>query len=210
MDRKLNNISFIKTIMMIIIVLYHSMLFFGNNWFLYVKPIYSADYIYNVALWMNSFHVQTFAMASGFLFYYLRIENNKYKNPKKDIIKRAKRLLIPYLFTSLLWVMPIAVYFFNYSLKDVVINFVLMKNPNQLWFLIMLFLVFVFFELFGYKIKMSFKNLIIIYLLCTGIGLILGFIGFNYFQLSQSIKYILYFYFGGFIYKYKELITAKK
>ena len=210
MDKKINNISFIKTIMMLIIVLYHSMLFFGDQWFEYETPIYNANYLYNIALWLSTFHVQTFAMSSGFLFYYLRIEKDKYNNPKNDILKRAKRLLIPYFFTSLLWAIPITTYYFNYSFKDIIINFLFMKNPNQLWFLIMLFLTFVFFEFFGNKIKISFKNLIIIYVLSTGIGLVMGHIGVNYFQLALSIQYILYFYLGGFIYKYKDKITLKQ
>lgn len=210
MEKKLQNISFIKTIMMVLVVLYHCMLFFGGNWFVYTAPVYNAKYLYKIAMWFNSFHIQTFAMASGFLFYYLKREHNKYNNPKEDIKKRAKRLLIPYLTVSLIWVMPIATFFFNYSLKEIIINFVLMKNPNQLWFLIMLFLVFVFFEIFSDKFKISLNNFIVLFFVSTGGSTILEHFGINYFQIAQAIKYLLFFYLGGYIYVNKERITLKQ
>ena len=62
---KLNNIAFIKTIMMIMVVLCHSFVFFGGMWFTPVKPAQDADYLYQIAKWTNTFHIQTFAMASG-------------------------------------------------------------------------------------------------------------------------------------------------
>lgn len=199
-----------KTSMMIVIVLYHSCVFFSGKWFTVVEPIYNANYLYKIAKWFNTFHIQTFTMASGFLFYYLKKEKNRYTEPKVDIIKRAKRLLIPYLFTCILWVIPIGVYFFKYGIKDVLIKYVLMTAPSQLWYLIMLFGVFVFFEFFSDKIKINTVYLFFIYLLTTMIGNILSYLNINYFQISIVIKYILYFYLGGYIYTYKEKITQKQ
>ena len=72
-DTKLNDISFIKTIMMVIIVFYHSCLFFGDNWFTYESPVYSANYLYMFAKWLNTFHIHTFVMASGFFVLLLKI-----------------------------------------------------------------------------------------------------------------------------------------
>ena len=34
-------------------------------------------------------------MASGYIFYYLKYNKGKYNNPKEDIKKRFKRLIIP-------------------------------------------------------------------------------------------------------------------
>ena len=99
-QKQLDDIAFIKTTMMVIVVLYHCFLFFGGNWFTPVEPAQSADYLYWVARWMSTFHIQTFTMASGFLFYYLWKEKGRYNELKKDIKKRAKRLLLPFVFTS--------------------------------------------------------------------------------------------------------------
>lgn len=210
MEKKLINISYIKVIIMLVIVLYHSMLFFNGEWFVYQTPIFKADYLKYIANWLNTFHVQTFCMVSGFLFYYLKIEKGRYNNPIKDIKKRSKRLLIPYIFTSVFWVIPIAIYFNNYSALDIIKKFVLMESPNQLWFLIMLFLVFVFFELFSNKIRISFKNLFIIFILSTGLGFTLQLFDINYFQISKAVQYIIYFYLGGYIYKNKDKTSIKQ
>lgn len=207
---RLDNISFIKTIMMITVVLYHCFLFFGGNWFTPVEPVQSADYLYNIAQWMKTFHIQAFAMASGFLFYYLMAEKGRYNDPKNDIKKRAKRLLIPYLFTSILWVIPIGIFFYHYSFGEIFSKFILMTGPAQLWFLIMLFMVFLFFELIGKRIKLSFGNLVLIYIITTMVGGLLSRTNISYFQLAASVKYILFFYLGGYIYKNRKKISWKQ
>lgn len=207
---KLENIAFIKTIMMILVVLYHAMLFFGGTWFTVAKPEGGGEYLYYIAKWIGTFHIQTFAMASGFLFYYLRKEKNRYNNPAMDIKKRAKRLLVPYLFASLLWVIPIGVFFYKYSLNEIIDKYVLMTGPSQLWFLIMLFVVFVFFVLIGKKIKISFRNLVIIYIITTGLGLLLSKFNINYFQIAISVRYVLYFYLGEYIYENRKKISLKQ
>ena len=76
-QQKLDNIAFIKTVMMAAIVLYHSLLFFGGNWFTPMEPVAIVDSFYYIAKWMGTFHIQAFAMASGFLFYYLRKEERR-------------------------------------------------------------------------------------------------------------------------------------
>lgn len=208
--KRLDNIAFIKTVMMVAVVLYHCFLFFGGSWFTPIEPAQSADCLYYIAQWMKTFHIQAFAMASGFLFYYLKIEKGRYNDPKNDIKKRAKRLLVPYLFTSIFWAIPIGMLFYNYPLDELLSKFVLMTGPAQLWFLIMLFIVFVFFELIGKKINLSFRNLALLYIVTTIIGGLLSIVDFNYFQLAISVKYILFFYLGGYIYKYRKKISWKQ
>lgn len=210
MEEKLGEIQLLKTTMMIIIVLYHSCIFFGGEWFACLKIVYEADYLNYLVKWFSTFHIQAFSMASGFLFYYLKKEKNKYNNIKKDIKKRSKRLLIPYVFTCILWVIPIGNYFFKYSIKDIFVNYFLMVSPSQLWFLPMIFLVFCFFEIFSDKIKINFKGLIICYCLTTIIGYVLQFFEINYFQISTAIRYILYFYLGGVLYSCKDKINLKQ
>lgn len=208
--KKLDDIAFIKTIMMVAIVLYHCFLFFGGNWFTPIEPAQSADCLYWIAQWMSTFHIQAFAMASGFLFYYLWKEKGRYDEPRKDIKKRARRLLLPFVFTSVLWAIPIGVYFYHYPLNEIIEKFVLMTGPAQLWFLIMLFIVFVFFELIGKRIKLRFRNLALIYIVTTIVGGLLSMVDFKYFQLAVSVKYILFFYLGGYIYEYKKKISWRQ
>ena len=78
MQRRLETIDNVKVLMMLAVVLYHSCMFFTGSWFGGAKPVYEARYLSIFAQWLNTFHVQTFTMASGFLFYCLRIEKGKY------------------------------------------------------------------------------------------------------------------------------------
>ena len=70
-SKRLETIGNIKVLMMLAAVLYHSCMFFSGNWFDGAKPVYQAPYLYIVARWLNTFRVQTFTMASVFLFYCL-------------------------------------------------------------------------------------------------------------------------------------------
>lgn len=210
-NNRLSNIDFIKTIMMVAVVFYHALLFFGGSWFTVTTPVYENGVLYIIAKWMNTFHIQVFAMASGFLFYYLKIEKNKYKDPKNDIKKRAKRLLIPYFFACAIWAIPIdCLFLLKSSAGDLFHRYALMADPSQMWFLVMLFLVFMFFEFFSDRIKVSFKNLLIILVLSTVLSRLAYYFHIDYFQLPKVFQYILYFYFGGFIYYNKNKISAKQ
>ena len=209
-EEQLKNISFIKTIMMLFVVLCHSMMFFGSEWFTYIQPVFHANYLYKFALWTNTFHIQTFTMASGFLYFYLREVKNKYNNSKEFILKKTKRLIIPFIFTCIFWVIPFAVYYFHYDLSQIFNRYVLMRQPNQLWFLIMLFLVFAIITLVYKRIKISFIGLIIIYIFSITIGTALGHFNINFFQIDKAITYFLYFYFGGYIYKFNKNISIKQ
>lgn len=105
--KRLDNIALIKTLMMIAVVLGHSLVFFGGTWFTVIEPSHIEGWMKGIASWMNTFHIQAFTMASGFLFYYLKKEKKRYNNPKKDIKKRATRLLVPYIFACALWAIPV-------------------------------------------------------------------------------------------------------
>ena len=145
MQRRLETIDNAKVWMMLAVVLYHSCMFFAGDWFDGAEPVYKARYILIFAQWLNTFHVQTFTMASGFLFYCLRTEKGKYVDFGKDVLKRGKRLLLPYICVMLTWVIPFYVHYSGFDLSQIVYKYVFGCAPSQLWFLPMLFLQFVFF-----------------------------------------------------------------
>jgi len=88
-QRRLETIDNVKVLMMLAVVLYHSCMFFTGSWFDGATPVYEASYLSIFDRWLNTFHVQTFAMASGFLFYCLRTEKGKYINFGKAVLKRC-------------------------------------------------------------------------------------------------------------------------
>lgn len=171
MQHKLETIDNVKVLMMLAVVLYHSCMFFTGNWFDAAEPMFEARYLSIFAQWLNTFHVQTFAMASGFLFYCLRTEKGKYVDFKRDVNKRAGRLLLPYFCAMLTWVVPFYVYYSGFNLSNIVYKYILGCAPSQLWFLPMLFLLFVAFYWLLDEKYISTKGMFVVGLVSIGGGI---------------------------------------
>lgn len=189
--------TFVKTMLMMMVVLYHSIIFWGSGWFSAYEPERTIDIAAVVANWLNSFHVYCFILTSGYIYSFLRFESGKYQKYGTFIAGKVKRLIIPYCFVSLIWAIPIGRYFYNYSLIDVVKNYLLGINPSQLWFLLVLF--FVFIIVWPLSETINNNN---IKALGIGIGfLVIGIVGtqavqINVFFIWTAIQDILYFIIG--------------
>lgn len=143
-SRELKNCNFVKTILMMLIVVYHSILFWQGNWFT-KNPIYISDGLSLISQWLNSFHVYSFTLVSGYIFYYIRYEKGGYDKYSAFVTNKFKRLLVPYFCVALFWVIPVNCMFFEVNFNIIFEKFILATAPNQLWFLIMLFGLFVLF-----------------------------------------------------------------
>lgn len=189
----LDNITFIKCVLMIIIVFYHSILFLNGEWFGIInteKDVYFATF----AEWLNSFHIYAFTFISGYLFYYLKFEKNKYVLYLPFVVNKIKRLIVPYCFIALVWAMPVYELFYKAQFVNLVKKFVLGESPNQLWFLLMLFWVFVMAWPLDRLLKKDW--MIIIPLGIFAIGTVANMVLPNYFQLFTACKFFIYFYLG--------------
>lgn len=102
--KKYNYIDLAKTITMFLVILFHSLLFFADNpyW------LFNADYKNDTSIFLcnilNCTAVPLFVFCSGFLF---QISMQKKEiSTATAILKRAKRLLLPYLLYGFLWLVP--------------------------------------------------------------------------------------------------------
>ena len=146
--------------------------------------------------WVGTFHTQTFTFASGYLFYMLRYEKGRYRNPGKDITRRVKQLCIPYITAALLWVIPSHWLVFGFKNDELIPFLLLGKAPGQLWFLIMLFGVFLIFYCFSDIIMKIKPALCIVVLLVASIfGSVAGHFSmiFTVFRFSTILQYMIYF-----------------
>ena len=135
----LDKCDVIKVTMMLCVMFYHCIcLWSGGNWFV-ERPAESSKFLEILCAFFNTFHIYVFAFVSGYIFYFLKYEKLRYNNFINDICSRAKRLLLPYAVTSIFWVIPFYVYFFDTDAKQIFLRFGLATSPNQLWFLVMLF-----------------------------------------------------------------------
>lgn len=192
---ELENCKFVKTVLMIIVVLYHSIKFWDGSWFVAVECLEKSSSLTVLADFLGGFHIYCFALCSGYLYSFLRNEKNRYDNWKLFVRKKFFRLIVPYIFVCLFWVVPITQFFFHYPIGVIVNKYVLATNPSQLWFLWMLFDIF----LLVYPLK----KLISKDIFALGISVsafVIGTLGSlvlpNFFCIWTALTYVPYFILG--------------
>ena len=181
---------------MFLVVFYHSILFYsGIDWFV-GKPLYVVDSLKWLSGWLNSFHIYAFTLVSGYLYYYLRYEKGKYQEPKGFLANKIKRLIVPYAFICVCWVIPVSSYFFSYTVDDVFKKYIIATAPSQLWFLWMLFDVFMIVYCLSELIYKSNVISVLVSLAGIVIGIIGGKLFPNVFCIWTGFSYIAYFILG--------------
>lgn len=202
-SKELENCNFVRLILMLAVVIYHSMVFWKGGWF-YKEPTESSNALKYIAMWLNTFHIYGFVLVSGYVFYALKFEKNKYKEYGKFLLNKIKRLLVPLCFTSLIWAIPFYIIYFKSTINLVIKKFGFMESPSQLWFLAMLFVVFSLYYPISNIVN---KNWIIgggIVLLLYCIGMVGNRFFPNIFQIWSGLKYIIFFWIGCNIRKEKD------
>lgn len=191
----LNNCSFVKMILMFFVILGHSIAFWTGGWFTPITPIYNSSLLNIVFTWIGSFHTYAFTLVSGYIFEE-KIIRGSYREFYPFLKNKIKRLIIPYIFVALFWVIPISNLFFNWNKMDIIRNYVFCENPSQLWFLWMLFWCFCLFWFLRNKC-MRFKNL---FPSIMFIMFVIGIFGkkylMNVFCVWNAFQYMIYFYIG--------------
>lgn len=202
---ELDNCNFCKAILMLSVVLYHVVLPWAG-WGWHGLFYDDAPVLRLLAIWLNTFHIYGFALISGYIFSYLRIERNRYENYGEFLKIKAKRLLIPYIMVSILWVVPSSSVFIHYDWEDILRCFVLGVEPGQLWFLLMLFGVFaIFYPLTDFFHKNTLYGGLLVFLLYV-VGTVGNKIIANYFQIWSVCRYLLFFWIG---FKLRQFGTSK-
>lgn len=198
-NQELQQVNALKTIMMFLVVIYHSLLACcRNGWGGINDSLQGRTLINYIAGWLNMLHIEFFTFASGYLFYMLRYEMGRYNTPKEDLKNRFKRLMVPFFVVSIFWAIPAQLLAYGFSWSIILKGFVLQASPAQLWFLPMLFLLYIFFYFCSdYIIEMP------IWAFCGGYAVIYvckiwisNYIPLGVFQISTVIEYSLYYYLG--------------
>lgn len=197
MDKKttLLNCTFVKTILMLTVILGHSTAFWANDWFTAREPVFAADWLGILSNWLGSFHIYAFVLVSGYIFAY-KMSGGGYTSYGEFLENKARRLIIPYVFVAGVWVVPLSQYFYKWDVEGIIQKYVLCINPSQLWFLWMLFWVFAMVWplwkwLSGSMIKGS-----MIALVLYGVGLVGGHFIPNIYCIWTAFQYIPFFFIG--------------
>ncbi len=193
-DKTIVNCNFIKTILMLCVILYHSMVFWSGAWFT-KNPIIDSNGLSLISYWLKSFHMYAFALVSGYIFAF-KILVGGYNHYGLFLKNKARRLIVPYIFVMLIWVVPISAYYLKPSATELFRQYVLCINPSQLWFLWMLFGVFaIVWPLRNVMIKKPFVGWTIS-LIFWAIGIMGGYFIPDIFCVWTACQYVIFFYMG--------------
>lgn len=119
------SVSYIRVIAMLLVVLIHCYDLYGSAWnTCNLVPFY--DYMTPM---FNYIHLPLFFMISGYLY---QKQRTKYQRDKIDfVVKKLKRLMLPYIFWGVLIVLVSSHVWFE-----------LLSGIGHLWFLMTLFVIF--------------------------------------------------------------------
>lgn len=204
----LNTISSLKSLMILMVLLYHACIALTGKWGGVSDLVKIPTFYMILPKWLNMVHIQTLTFASGYLFYFLRNEKKKYEDRGKFFRKKTDRLLVPYVVIGLLWVMPASMLVNPRSFIELIKDFVLALNPGQLWFLVMLFQIFLFFYYVGNALMKlnGYVMLVLLYSVNIVTAILAEKLPLGIFQISRTLEFIIYFYFGMFFRKQEKIM----
>lgn len=133
---RLLNISILRVISMLMIVMFHCMCYCAGVWQVYPCPM-PDDHVSRFASWVVSMALPFFFFISGYLYLYIYIyiNNSSYRNWKAFIFNKFKRLIIPTVTWTVIYLILLP---FRYSAGE------LLSGIRHLWFLPTLFCLFIF------------------------------------------------------------------
>lgn len=189
MDEKIRSVSVMRVIAMLMIVCFHSLCFYTHRWWIFggvYIPLWD-----KIASCLDAIDLPMFFFISGYLFGYLYVFGDKYRDKNKFLFAKFKRLLIPYFFWGvfLIIVMPSLSQWSD-----------LLKGICHLWFLMALFNLFIIVWPFMDWLcrKSSYSQLVIVFLLSY-----VSFLLFHeysshhaFLSIHSSLYYLPFFLFG--------------
>ena len=136
MENRLEDYKMMKFIGILLVVLGHSTHMYTTGWVYEMKV--ESNFFSFLTKYIYSFHMPLFVFISGGIYYYLKIENDKYSDCIKFINKKIDRLLKPYIIIALLYYLPIR-FLLGLENKNILKNIILANDPGYLWYIIMIF-----------------------------------------------------------------------
>lgn len=200
----LDNCISAKVILMLCIVMGHCIgPYASQTWFTAID-MPKVQLLAVLSRFLNSFHIYAFTLISGYIYYFSKFEIGKYKNYALFIRNKVLRLVVPYIALSLFWAIPFRIVFFDTTCVQLIDKFVLGDSPEQLWFLLMLFFVFVIYDPLAKYIDRYFPCATAIIIGAYFVGTIWDFTP-DYLQFFNALRFLIFFHTGCGLRKYRTL-----
>lgn len=212
--QRLFKIDNLRLIAICLVVLGHSIILYSSSWDIYETNI-NVYFLDIIKKWIDLIQMPLFFSLSGYLFAY---SCNKYTF-KSLVLKKMKRLLLPYLIIALFYMIPIKklVHYPGYEEKSVLVivtDCILKgKDNGHLWFLPCLFICFIaakiLFIIFEkLKIKKFHMDLCIL-IISIFVSIVSGRLALISY-LKNPMGYFVYFYSGYLINSYNDRFGKSK
>ena len=198
---KVREYSLLRVLLMLLVVLGHSTYLiiqttYGGVHYIMNEPNNFIPMVDKIIAWTSSFHMPAFFMLSGAVYFL-----SEKKTINELVKKKFKRLIIPFVISGILFMIPIKIFtgfYKNIALPKLIIQFIIGFEGGHLWFLPALFIVSIIF----YGIKKLIKDkahvnilivLFITYLLQTYHNYC---ISTNIFYISNALDNIFWYTLG--------------
>ncbi len=204
---KNNKIVNIRALAIIIVVLGHSIILYSTSWGIYqsINKVKFLDTLKNI---INLIQMPLFFSISGFLLYY---SLNKNINFREFIIKKVKRLIIPFIIFGIFWMIPIKLLvnypgYQNLNLNQIILRLLTGNDSGHLWYLPTLFIIFL---MIVFLKKCIIKNFdLVLFVILLVVSYFSSNLQINIF-IKQASFYAFYFYLGTLINKYQKISLNK-
>ncbi|WP_367179564.1 acyltransferase family protein [uncultured Winogradskyella sp.] len=192
--------NLLRAVGITLVVLRHSFSPFRNSWDVskYYEYNIIADFI---GRYTSTISMPLFVFISGYIYFFLRNNYNKYSSFKILFEKKSRRLIVPYLILApfYIWV------FLDYNS---VLSFLshLWVGAGHLWFLLMMFVMFLLYYKFETYLCKHYVFSIIL-----GVFLYLIVLPLNYFHLQPLglvARYFIFFQLGNLFNKNSTVILS--
>ena len=192
----LEHCDFIKVVLMALVVMGHSVALWAPEGWFNMPPAYPSKLMTFLTVFFGEMHIYCFTIVSGYLYAYLKFEKGKYTLFVPFVKNKVHRLLVPFVFVSVVWAVPFYYYFFKPDFYIIARKFLLAESPSQLWFLMMLFGVFMLVYPVPHPIINNFKTGGMLSAFIYVCGIIGGQFMPNFFQIFAAMQYFLFFWIG--------------
>lgn len=210
-NKRLSQISNIRALAIILVVLGHSIILYSSAWDLYDTSV-SVPALDIFKKIIDIPQMPLFFSLSGYLFVFSHQKRRGFLQLLKN---KALRLLLPYIGIGVAFMLPIRLIigypgYQGISVVDIAVNFLTASDVGQLWFLPALFVVFLLSELILLVVeKIPFcKKYAEFVLIAVAAALYLeGYrVGFGYPPLLSAYKYLVWFSLGYLLCKNRDIL----
>ncbi len=210
---RIRQYDYIRVVVTLLVVLGHSTYYemltkYGGC--SYVEYVNNLSIVFEITRVITTtiymFHMELFMALSGALFY---ITYEKGITFNELVVKKAKRLLLPFIIVTMCYSVPLKYISGYYKesqsiIRDVIIGQVFIQGNTHLWFLLALFLIFIVVYTLEKDIawNMSVKLMVlaVLSILSRKIDIVI---------ISVVMKYTFWFYVGYCFEKHREKIDKK-